>query len=107
MGLRFRIHQRPLREIRREADIVFPSARVAVFVDGCFWHGCSTHGTWPRANAEWWREKIETNKARDRDTDSRLRAAGWETVRVWEHERPDEAAARVAEVVRRHLPERT
>jgi DNA mismatch endonuclease (patch repair protein) len=99
MGLRFRVHRRPLKGLRREADIVFSSARVAVFVDGCFWHGCSAHGTWPRANAEWWRQKLETNIARDRDTDSQLREAGWEPVRVWEHERPNEAAARVAEVV--------
>jgi DNA mismatch endonuclease (patch repair protein) len=98
-GFRFRIHQRPLSGLRREADIVFGSTRVAVFVDGCFWHGCPTHGTWPRANADWWRQKIESNIARDRDTDARLRDAGWEAVRVWEHEAPDEAAQRVADVV--------
>src|SRR5437764_2324869 len=58
-GLRFRVHVRPLPGVRREADIVFPKARVAVFVDGCFWHGCPDHAPWPKANAAWWREKIE------------------------------------------------
>src|SRR5689334_18622718 len=76
-GLRYRIHRRPLKGVRREADIVFMSARVAVFVDGCFWHGCPDHATWPRNNAEFWRAKIETNKRRDADTDARFEAAGW------------------------------
>jgi DNA mismatch endonuclease, patch repair protein len=100
LGFRFRIHRRPVHGLRREADIVFSSSRVAVFVDGCFWHGCPTHGTWPRANADWWRKKIEANVARDRDTDSRLGDAGWEPVRVWEHERTEEAATRIAAIVR-------
>jgi DNA mismatch endonuclease (patch repair protein) len=100
-GFRFRVHRSPLPELKRQADIVFPSSRVAVFVDGCFWHGCPTHGTWPRANADWWRQKIESNVARDRDTDSRLRDAGWEPVRVWEHEAADEAAQRIAAAVNR------
>jgi len=65
-------------------------------VDGCFWHSCPEHGTWPKRNAAWWREKIERNVARDRDTDAKLGAAGWLSVRVWEHEEPREAAARVA-----------
>jgi DNA mismatch endonuclease (patch repair protein) len=84
-GLRFRIHRRPLPSLRREADIVFPSARVAVFVDGCFWHGCLEHASWPAANAEWWRAKIEANRKRDEDTDRKLEAAGWKAVRIWEH----------------------
>src|SRR3954467_12734074 len=61
-GLRFRVDRAVLPGVRRRADIVFGPARVAVFVDGCFWHGCPTHGTWPRHNAEFWREKIETNQ---------------------------------------------
>ncbi len=94
-GLRYRVHRRPLAGMRREADVVFGPARVAVFVDGCFWHGCPEHATWPKRNAGFWRAKIEANAARDRDTDDRLNAAGWAVVRVWEHEDPGAAAARV------------
>ena len=71
-----------------------------MFVDGCFWHGCPAHGTWPKQHAEWWRQKIEANRARDRDMDARLAAAGWLSVRVWEHDDPDEAADRIAQIVR-------
>lgn len=78
---------------------MFPRIKVAVFVDGCFWHGCPVHGTWPKTNAEFWRKKIETNRARDADTNRRLEALGWTVVRIWAHEDPDEAAERVALVV--------
>lgn len=100
-GLRFRVHVRPLRGVRREADVVFPKARVAVFVDGCFWHGCPDHASWPKANADWWREKIEANRRRDADTDDRLREAGWAVVRIWTHEDPAVKALEIAELVRR------
>jgi DNA mismatch endonuclease (patch repair protein) len=100
-GLRFRVHRRLLKGSRREVDVVFPGAKVAVFVDGCFWHGCPEHGTWPRNNAEFWRRKIEGNVERDRDTDARLEADGWTVVRVWEHEAPADAAARIAAAVDR------
>ncbi|MFF1409894.1 very short patch repair endonuclease [Streptomyces sp. NPDC058289] len=105
-GLRYRVHRRPAKGVRREADIVFGPARVAVFVDGCFWHGCPEHVTWPRRNADFWRSKIEGNRARDRDTDARLAESGWLSLRVWEHESPDEAAVRIAEAVaeRRAVP---
>jgi DNA mismatch endonuclease, patch repair protein len=99
-GLRYRIEQRVLAGVRRRADIVFPSARIVVFVDGCFWHGCPEHATWPKHNAEFWREKIETNRRRDHDTDQRLAAAGWHTIHVWEHEDPRFAADRVEQLVR-------
>ncbi len=96
-GLRFYVDRPPLPENpRRRADIVFPTARVAVFVDGCFWHGCPEHASWPKANAEWWRTKIEANRRRDSATDESLRSAGWKVVRVWEHEDPEVAADRVA-----------
>ncbi|MBD0693638.1 very short patch repair endonuclease [Streptomyces sp. CBMA123] len=98
-GLRYRVHRRPLKGVRREADILFGPTRVAVFVDGCFWHGCPEHATWPKNNAAFWREKIEKNRARDRDTDARLAEAGWVSVRVWEHERAAEAAARIFAIV--------
>lgn len=99
VGFRYRVHRRPVDGVRREADIVFGSAKVAVFVDGCFWHGCPEHGTWPANNADWWRAKIEGNQERDRDTDDRLAKAGWMVVRVWEHEDPDTAVGRIIEVV--------
>lgn len=99
-GLRFRLHHQIVDGTRRSADIVFPSSRVAVFLDGCFWHGCPLHGTWPKNNADWWREKIETNVARDRDTDRRLASLGWTVLRVWEHETIDDAVDRIERVVR-------
>jgi DNA mismatch endonuclease (patch repair protein) len=100
LGLRYRIDY-PLPGTRRRADIVFVRARVAVFVDGCFWHGCPTHGTWPKTNSVWWREKIEANRSRDRDTDRKLRVAGWKVLRFWEHFDPVAAADRVASTLRR------
>jgi DNA mismatch endonuclease (patch repair protein) len=99
LGLRFRVDRSPLPGGRRRADIVFGPARVAVYVHGCFWHGCPEHATWPKANAEWWREKIEANRRRDADTDARLHDAGWLALRVWEHEDPAPAAERIATVV--------
>lgn len=99
-GLRYRVDHRPLRGVRRRADVVFTRARVAVFVDGCFWHGCPEHGTWPKANATWWREKIEANRKRDRATDERLREAGWLPLRVWEHEDVATAANGIEAAVR-------
>src|SRR4051812_26941149 len=75
-GLRYYVDRAPLRGLRRRADVVFTRQHVAVYIDGCFFHGCPVHGTWPTRNAEFWREKIETNRARDRDTDSRLHEAG-------------------------------
>ena len=99
LGLRYRVSMRPLKQVRRTADIVFPRAKVAVFLDGCFWHGCPEHHTFASTNAGFWAEKVETTRARDRDTDRRLADAGWVTVRVWEHEDPAEAAVRVRSVV--------
>jgi len=72
---------------------------VAVFIDGCFWHGCPEHATWPKQNAEFWRAKIVANQQRDRDTDTRLRADGWKVIRVWAHETPHVAASRIAKVI--------
>ena len=100
LGLRYRVHRHPLPGLRREADIVFGPAKVAVFVDGCFWHSCPEHGTSPRANAAWWSEKLRRNQERDAETTKLLGDSGWEVIRVWEHEDPDAAALRVAERVR-------
>ncbi|WP_211340824.1 very short patch repair endonuclease [Xylanimonas allomyrinae] len=88
--------QRAILPGRRRPDIVFPRAKVAVFVDGCFWHSCPQHATRPKTNAAWWAEKLARNVARDRQTDADLEAAGWRVVRVWEHE-PATSAADVIE----------
>jgi len=85
--------------MRRSADVVFIGARVAVFVDGCFWHGCPEHKGKPQNNASWWADKIARNRARDVDTDRRLCNAGWQPVRVWEHDDPEAAARRIARIV--------
>lgn len=98
-GWRYRVDLRPEPSIRRKADIVFTKGRVAVFIDGCFWHRCTEHGSAPKANAEWWQEKLTGNAARDLDTDDRLTTAGWTVVRVWEHERPTEAVGRIEQAL--------
>ena len=102
-GLRFRIDEPPLRGVRRRADLVFRPARVAVFVDGCFWHVCPEHATWPKRNAEWWREKLEGNRRRDAETDRALALAGWQSMRVWSHEDAVVAADRVEAAVTSRL----
>lgn len=102
-GLRYRVHRRPLPGVRREADLVIAKLRLAVFVDGCFWHGCPEHATWPKSNGDFWRAKIEGNRVRDRETDELLVAEGWTVVRVWEHEVVRAGAdriMRVAEILR-------
>jgi DNA mismatch endonuclease (patch repair protein) len=99
LGLRFRVDW-PLPGTGRRADLAFVRARVAVFVDGCFWHACPVHGTWPKANARWWREKIVSNVRRDRDTDARLSAAGWKVLRFWEHDDPVRSARATRVAVR-------
>lgn len=98
MGLRFRVDW-PLPGTRRRADLAFTRARVAVFVDGCFWHRCPVHGTLPKANAPWWQEKLTANALRDRDTDARLTASGWCVLRFWEHDDMMFAADRVRHLV--------
>ena len=100
-GIRYRVQVRVLIKPRRVADVAFSGLRVAVFVDGCFWHGCPAHATWPKQNADFWRTKIEANMARDNDTDERLRAEGWKIIRVWAHEEPKVAAARIAHILER------
>lgn len=99
-GLRYRVASRPLPGLRRTADLVFTKAKVAVFVDGCFWHGCPKHGSWPKTNAEWWQQKIRTNQRRDRDTDHMLKAQGWTVLRFWEHTDPITAARRIVKVLK-------
>jgi DNA mismatch endonuclease (patch repair protein) len=103
-GFRYRVDRSPIPGMRSKADIVFPTERIAVFVDGCFWHSCPEHATLPKANAEWWAEKLRRNVERDRAVDATLGAAGWSVVRVWEHERPAAAAARIGDVVMSRRP---
>lgn len=94
-GARFRKHARPLPGLNCTADIVFRRERLAVFIDGCYWHGCPEHGTQPRTNAAYWSAKIARNIERDRRNDAALLKAGWLVARVWEHENPEEAAAQI------------
>lgn len=98
-GLRYRVNVEVLRRPRRVADIVFRNRKIAILVDGCFWHGCPEHATWPKRNQDFWREKIEANRRRDADTNARLRNDGWTVLRVWEHESPVAAARRVMRLV--------
>jgi DNA mismatch endonuclease (patch repair protein) len=101
-ALRFRVDFPVLP--RRRADIAFPKRRIAVFIDGCFWHDCPDHGTVSKANAEFWAAKLMTNKERDRDTDDRLAEGGWTVLRFWEHERAEDIAVAIEAVVRRSEP---
>lgn len=103
MGLRYRVDVRPVREVRRRADIVFGPAKVAVFVDGCFWHRCPDHGSLPATNANYWIPKLERNVERDQETTILLKRAGWRVIRVWEHQPPDAAARRIAAAVYKRL----
>ncbi len=86
--------------VRSRADVVFRPEKVAVYVDGCFWHCCPQHGTMPKANAEFWERKLKRNRQRDAETGEALSERGWEVVRVWEHEEVGEAADRVEDVLR-------
>lgn len=99
-GLRYRVSVRPEPLLRRTADIVFPRQKVAVFIDGCYWHACPEHRTVARSNADYWSDKLHRNVARDADTNARLEDAGWRVLRFWEHEDPDTVAGAVAEIVR-------
>jgi DNA mismatch endonuclease, patch repair protein len=99
-GLRYRVDVSPDSSLRGRADILFPRARVAVYVDGCFWHSCPEHGVLPKSNREWWRAKLEATVRRDRATEKVLRERGWTVLRVWEHESPKSAADRVETALR-------
>jgi DNA mismatch endonuclease (patch repair protein) len=94
-GRRFFVDRRVSARTRCRADIVFPRARIAVFVDGCFWHWCEEHAHLPKANVTLWRMKLLANRQRDAHHDAVLRAEGWKVLRVWEHEHPHDAADRV------------
>jgi len=84
-------------------DIVLPRRGIVIFVHGCFWHGCSRHGTIPRNNRDWWSAKIESNRSRDRRKSARLRGLGWHVLTLWEHDEPESCLARIRRVESRRL----
>lgn len=98
-GLRYRIDVQLEPGLRVRADIVFRSVRVAVFIDGCFWHGCPKHATQPKSNGDWWALKLEANRARDARGTENLQQLGWNVLRFWEHEDPETVAQVVESVV--------
>jgi DNA mismatch endonuclease, patch repair protein len=99
LGLRYFVHRHPLKQLRREADIMFGPTKVAVFIDGCFWHSCPTHGTIPLSNHEWWKTKLERTKIRDSETVQLLEKAGWVVIRVWEHEDAYAVSSRIYNLI--------
>lgn len=98
-GLRYRVDARPLKDLNRRADLVFSRVKVAVFIDGCFWHGCPNHHTIAKSNANYWAEKVASNRERDADTSERLRDSGWMVLRFWEHEPANEVAGAIVDAV--------
>lgn len=101
LGLRYRVNARPEPGLRRTADLLFPRAKVAVFIDGCYWHGCPEHCVLPATtNAGFWAAKIDRNRERDRDTTEQLTALGWNVLRFWSHE----PASAVAQAIRDAVP---
>jgi DNA mismatch endonuclease (patch repair protein) len=91
-GLRFRVNYRAL---PGRPDLAFTRARLAIFIDGCFWHQCPEHATLPRNNREWWLAKLNRNVERDGEKDAALRALGWRVLHVWEHENSGEVCDRI------------
>lgn len=101
-GLRYFVDRAPVKGFRRRADLVFPRAKVAVMIDGCFWHGCPVHHTVSKTNASFWADKVRTNRARDVETTEKLTAAGWLVLRFWEHEDVNQ----VCDCVQAHVRQR-
>ncbi|MCY3650303.1 MAG: very short patch repair endonuclease [Acidimicrobiaceae bacterium] len=106
-GIRFRVAVRPQPELPRTADLVLRRSRIAVFVDGCFWHGCPEHHTQPRTNSEYWADKIASNIERDAETTAYLQQSGWTVLRFWEHEDAEAVADLVQKSIRTALKEET
>ncbi|MFC4395602.1 very short patch repair endonuclease [Arthrobacter sedimenti] len=94
-GLRYRVSYRPIPGLKRTADVVFTRLKVAVFIDGCFWHGCPTHYRAPRSNTPYWEVKLQRNQSRDAEISQKLRLAGWTELRFWSHEDPLIVADRI------------
>jgi DNA mismatch endonuclease (patch repair protein) len=102
-GLRYRVAARPHPELRRTADLVFAGPKVAVFVDGCFWHLCPKHGMRPKSNTDYWDAKLEGNRRRDAEVNAFLKSNGWRVLRFWEHEDPEMAATTIIQTVQSRL----
>jgi DNA mismatch endonuclease (patch repair protein) len=98
-GLRYRVQYPVPGWKRRTIDIAFTRRKVAVFIDGCFWHGCSKHRNVPASNREWWQEKLTKNATRDGETDAHLHRLGWRVVRLWEHDSASEGFERVRQAL--------
>lgn len=106
-GMRYLVNARPVPKERRTVDMLFRSARVVVLIDGCFWHGCAEHHQQPKTHSDYWSQKVEANRARDRATDLMLLSHGWFVMRFWEHEvkaAPDDVARMVIDEVRSRQP---
>ncbi len=86
LGLRYRLNSEPVKGLRCKADVVFRNSMVCVFIDGCLWHGCPKHFQPPKINTDWWLEKIEDNRRRDKRKTLMLKKHGWLVLRYWEHE---------------------
>ena len=100
-GLRFRKDlYLKIGNVRTKADVVFPRQRIAVYLDGCFWHRCPEHGQLPQANRSYWKPKLERNAQRDEEVSQALRKDGWIVIRIWEHEELDPAVQRINRAVR-------
>lgn len=101
-GLRFRkdVYLR-VGDVRTKADIVFSRHRIAVYLDGCFWHRCPEHGQLPKANRDYWKPKLERNAQRDKEATKALRAEGWTVIRIWEHEPIDLAVETIYKAVQK------
>ena len=102
LGLRYRVNYQPETSLRRSVDIVFTRARIAVFIDGCFWHSCPQHGSLPRANAEFWASKLGRTQERDAETNAALAKLGWRVLRYWEHEAPSRVVTMVVAELTQH-----
>ncbi|MYS47754.1 DNA mismatch endonuclease Vsr [Streptomyces sp. SID5998] len=98
-GVRYRVNVPVPGMPRRTIDIAFGKHKIAIFMDGCFWHGCPEHATHPKANSEWWRKKLDRNMSRDVETTGHLTAEGWTVLRFWEHEAPSKVAQQVCEAL--------
>jgi len=99
-GLKYEVDVSPVPGLRSRVDFAFSAERIAVYVDGCFWHGCPKHATWPKANAEWWREKLTANQRRDVAATRALESAGWRVLRFWAHEQADASAEIIGKAIR-------
>jgi DNA mismatch endonuclease, patch repair protein len=106
-GVRYRVNRRLVcGELRTRPDIIFHGRKIAVFVDGCFWHMCPKHGTRPRSNPSYWDDKLRGNVERDARVNRALRNAGWTVLRVWEHSKPETAVARILRTLQKKAKEK-